>query len=71
MKSKKIFITGADGFIGSHLVEELVYKGYEVKALAQYNSFNNYGWLEDLDNVVKNNFEKHLGDVRDFSQFQI
>ena len=48
-------------------MEELVYKGYEVKALAQYNSFNNYGWLEDLDNVVKNNFEKHLGDVRDFS----
>ena len=68
MKSKKIFITGADGFIGSHLVEELIYKGYEVKALAQYNSFNNYGWLEDLDNVVKNNFEKHLGDVRDFCQ---
>ena len=68
MKSKKIFITGADGFIGSHLVEELIYKGYEIKALAQYNSFNNYGWLEDLDSNVKNNFEKHLGDVRDFSQ---
>ena len=68
MKSKKIFITGADGFIGSHLVEELIYKGYEIKALAQYNSFNNYGWLEDLDSKVKNNFEKHLGDVRDFSQ---
>ena len=68
MKSKKIFITGADGFIGSHLVEQLIYKGYEIKALAQYNSFNNYGWLEDLDSKVKNNFEKHLGDVRDFSQ---
>ncbi len=68
MKSKKIFITGADGFIGSHLVERLIFQGHEVKALAQYNSFNNYGWLEDLDSKAKNNFEKHLGDIRDFSQ---
>jgi len=43
----KVLITGADGFIGSHLTEMLVAKGYQVKALSQYNSFNNWGWLED------------------------
>jgi NAD dependent epimerase/dehydratase len=68
MSIKKIFITGADGFIGSHLVEKLVYHGYEVKALAQYNSFNNYGWLDDLNKEVHNDFEKVMGDVRDLSQ---
>ena len=45
----KILITGADGFIGSHLTELLVHKGYSVKALSQYNSFNNWGWLEKID----------------------
>ena len=68
MNTKKIFITGADGFIGSHLVEKLVYDGYEVKALAQYNSFNSYGWLDDLNKEVSCNYEKTLGDVRDLSQ---
>ena len=68
MGIKKIFITGADGFIGSHLVEKLVYDGYEVKALAQYNSFNNYGWLDNLNKEICFNFEKILGDVRDLSQ---
>ena len=68
MSTKKIFITGADGFIGSHLVEKLVYDGYEVKALAQYNSFNNYGWLDDINKEVYGDFEKILGDVRDLSQ---
>ena len=56
-------VTGADGFIGSHLTEMLVAEGYEVKALSQYNSFNNWGWLEDvscLDDV-----EVLCGDVRD------
>ena len=43
---KKVLVTGADGFIGSHLSEMLVAKGYHVRALAQYNSFNNWGWLE-------------------------
>ena len=52
MRKKKIFITGADGFIGSHLVEKLVHDGHEVKALAQYNSFNSYGWLDDIDSKV-------------------
>ena len=68
MEKKRIFITGADGFIGSHLVENLVSSGYEVKALAQYNSFNNYGWLESLNKDICHNFEKIHGDVRDLSQ---
>mgnify|MGYP006119929605 CR=1 FL=1 len=50
-----ILITGADGFIGSHLTEILVRKGYIVKALTQYNSFNNWGWIEDVN--CKNNIE--------------
>lgn len=45
---KKALVTGADGFIGSHLAEELVKKGYQVKAFVYYNSFNNWGWLEEL-----------------------
>ena len=46
---KNILITGADGFIGSHLTEILFAKGYKVKALSQYNSFNNWGWLEGVN----------------------
>lgn len=60
---KKILVTGADGFIGSHLVELLVHEGYDVKALAQYNSFNNWGWLEDTDCLE--GMEVLSGDVRD------
>ena len=56
-------VTGADGFIGSHLVEMLVAKGYQVKALSQYNSFNNWGWLEDVD--CKDQIEILTGDIRD------
>jgi len=63
LKDKQILITGADGFIGSHLTEILVKKGAKVKALAQYNSFNNWGWLEDVD--CKNDIEVLCGDVRD------
>jgi len=58
-----VFVTGADGFIGSHLCEMLVSKGYQVKALSQYNSFNNWGWLEDV--ACKNDIEVITGDVRD------
>jgi len=63
--NKKIvaLITGADGFIGSHLTEILVAKGYQVKALSQYNSFNNWGWLEDVD--CKDKIEVLTGDIRD------
>ena len=60
---KKILVTGADGFIGSHLTEMLVSKGYKVKALSQYNSFNNYGWLEEIK--CKSDIEIFSGDIRD------
>ena len=60
---KKILVTGADGFIGSHLTELLARQGYEVKALSQYNSFNYWGWLEDIDCLDK--VEVLVGDVRD------
>lgn len=58
----KVLVTGADGFIGSHLTEALLAKGCEVRALAQYNSFNNWGWLEDISNPL---LEVVTGDVRD------
>ena len=63
LKDKKVLVTGADGFIGSHLTERLVKEGAKVKALSQYNSFNNWGWLEDVD--CKNDIEVVCGDVRD------
>ena len=51
---KRALITGADGFIGSHLTELLLKKGFKVKALSQYNSFNNWGWLENsLNNFLR------------------
>ena len=60
---KKVLVTGADGFIGSHLTEMLVREGYRVKALSQYNSFNHWGWLEDVD--CRDDIEVVSGDVRD------
>lgn len=60
---KKVLITGADGFIGSHLTELLVREGYSVNALSQYNSFNNWGWLEDVD--CRDSIHVLNGDVRD------
>ena len=62
---KKVLVTGADGFIGSHLIEMLVNRGYKVKALAQYNSFNNWGWLESVN--CKNKIEIISGDIRDLN----
>ena len=61
--SKKVLVTGADGFIGSHLVEMLVSKGYKVRALSYYNSFNFWGWLEDVDCLAE--IEIVNGDIRD------
>lgn len=58
----RVLVTGADGFIGSHLTELLIREGYYVKALSQYNSFNNWGWL---DGITGNNLEIITGDVRD------
>lgn len=62
---KKVLVTGADGFIGSHLTEELVLKGFKVRALAYYNSFNSYGWLDTLPAPIKNEIEIICGDIRD------
>ena len=59
----RVLVTGADGFIGSHLTEMLVAKGMEVRALSQYNAFNNWGWLEDTN--CQGEFEVLTGDIRD------
>lgn len=61
----KILVTGADGFIGSHLVEELVRNGYDVKAFVCYNSFNSNGWLDTLSKDIMDCVEIFQGDIRD------
>lgn len=62
---KKILVTGADGFIGSHLTESLVEKGYDVKAFAYYNSFNSWGWLESIPSEKLKWIDIFTGDIRD------
>lgn len=62
---KKILVTGAEGFIGSHLTEELVKKGYLVKAFVLYNSFNSNGWLDTLPKDIMDSVEIFQGDIRD------
>ena len=64
--NNKILITGADGFIGSHLVERLVKLGFNVKAFIYYNSHNSWGWLEDVDKNIKKEIEVISGDIRDY-----
>lgn len=61
----KILITGADGFIGSHLVEELIRQGYDVRAFVYYNSFNSWGWLDSLSDNIKKDLDVFSGDIRD------
>ena len=61
----KILVTGAEGFIGSHLVEMLVKKKYDVRALVLYNSFNSWGWIDNFSEKIKNKIQVHLSDVRD------
>lgn len=63
--AKSILVTGADGFIGSHLTEELVKQGYQVRAFVLYNSFNTWGWLDTLPHEIMDNVEVFTGDVRD------
>lgn len=65
MMSKKVLVTGADGFIGSHLVEQLLNEGFNVKAFVLYNSFNSYGWLNSFPKEILKNIEIFSGDVRD------
>ena len=62
---KRILVTGADGFIGSHLVEYLLAKGYDVRAFVLYNSFNSWGWLDSLPGKVKKTLDVFAGDIRD------
>jgi len=61
----KVLVTGADGFIGSHLTEALVRRGYTVRAFVQYNSFNSWGWLDQCGGDVAGQFEVFAGDIRD------
>lgn len=62
---KKVLVTGADGFIGSHLTELLVEKGLEVRAFTFYNSFNSWGWLDSLPQSIMDSVEVFAGDIRD------
>jgi NAD dependent epimerase/dehydratase len=61
----KVLITGADGFIGSHLTESLVEAGYDVRAFVYYNSFNSYGWLDSISAETKSKIKFFAGDIRD------
>jgi len=65
LKNKKVLVTGADGFIGSHLVERLIEEGCKVKAFVYYNSFNSWGWLDTFPKEKLKQIEIFMGDVRD------
>lgn len=61
----KILVTGADGFIGSHVVETLVKNGHDVRAFVLYNSFNSWGWLDESDESIRDSVDVFAGDIRD------
>lgn len=65
LENKKILVTGADGFIGSHLTEELIRRGFNVRAFVLYNSFNSWGWLDHAEPEIKRSLDIFSGDVRD------
>jgi NAD dependent epimerase/dehydratase len=65
LKNKKVLLTGADGFIGSHLAERLLQEGANVKAFVYYNSFNNWGWLDTFSKETLSKIEIFSGDIRD------
>jgi dTDP-glucose 4,6-dehydratase len=62
---EKILVTGSDGFIGSHLTEELIGRGYDIRAFVYYNSFNSWGWLDSLPAGIKEKLDVFSGDIRD------
>ncbi|GFZ33720.1 NAD-dependent dehydratase [Clostridium zeae] len=66
ISGKKVLVTGAEGFIGSHLTERLVELGADVTALVQYNSFNNWGWIDTFDANVKSSINVVTGDIREY-----
>lgn len=66
LKGRKVLITGSEGFIGSHLTERLVELGAEVTALVQYNSFNNWGWIDTFDKNIKGSIKVVTGDIREY-----
>lgn len=66
LANKKVLVTGSEGFIGSHLTEKLVEMGADVTALVQYNSFNNWGWLDTLDKSILNEIDVYTGDIREY-----
>ena len=65
LQGKRILVTGADGFIGSHLTEALVAQGHAVRAFVYYNSFNSWGWLDQADDRIKRSLDVFAGDIRD------
>src|SRR5690242_12421711 len=65
LAQKRVLVTGADGFIGSHLTEALVGAGCQVRAFVCYNSFNSWGWLDRIPEEIKRKIEVFAGDVRD------
>lgn len=65
LQGKKILVTGADGFIGSHLTETLVAQGHDVRAFVCYNSFNSWGWLDEADERIRQSLDVFPGDIRD------
>ncbi|MEW9923901.1 NAD-dependent 4,6-dehydratase LegB [Clostridium butyricum] len=66
LKGKKVLITGSEGFIGSHLTEKLIELGADITALVQYNSFNNWGWLDTFDESTKKDINVVTGDIREY-----
>lgn len=66
LQGKKVLVTGSEGFIGSHLTEMLVKQGAEVTALVQYNSFNNWGWIDTFDESIKQQLRIVTGDIREY-----
>jgi NAD dependent epimerase/dehydratase len=65
LKNKTVLVTGADGFIGSHLTQRLLEEGCKVKAFVYYNSFNSWGWIDTFPKELKNRLEIFAGDIRD------